>query len=183
MTRDNIIDEYFEWLSYLVCGERYSSDISFSKLLMRLHSINFRYSIPMDENREEDGLSLRYRFAIFQGYEDCVDDILDYLEAPCSVLEMMIALAIKCEETIMDDPSIGNRTAQWFWEMIKNLGLGSMYNKRYDKRLVDISVERFLNREYEADGRGGLFVIKDYDRDLRDMEIWHQLLAYLGNIT
>lgn len=183
MTRDNIIDEYFEWLSYLVCGERYSSDISFSKLLMRLHSIEFRYSIPMDENRADDGMNLRYRFSIAQGYEHCVDDILDCLEAPCSVLEMMIALAIKCEETIMDDPSIGNRTGQWFWEMINNLGLGSMYNRRFDRDLVDISVERFLNRDYDADGRGGLFIVRNYDYDLRDLEIWRQLLAYLGNIT
>ena len=39
----------------------------------------------------------------------------------CSVLEMMVALAICCEETYMDNPNIGNRTGQWFWNMVKNI--------------------------------------------------------------
>lgn len=183
MTRDNIKNEYFEWLSDIVCGERYSKSISFSKLLMRLHSIEFRYSILKDQNRADDGINLRYRFALFQGYEDCADMILDDLYGPCSVLEMIIALAIKCEETIMDDPTIGDRTGQWFWGMITSLGLGSMMDSRFDKRFVDEVIDRFLDREYEANGRGGLFTINNCDEDLRDMEIWYQLMRYLGNIT
>ena len=39
---------------------------------------------------------------------------------------MMIALAIRCEEHIMDDPDAGDRTGQWFWSMLVSLGLGSM---------------------------------------------------------
>lgn len=51
--------------------------------------------------------------------------IASYLDnRPCSVLEMIIALAIRLEEHIMDDPDIGNRTGQWFWDMIVSLGLG-----------------------------------------------------------
>lgn len=180
MNRDYIIDEYFEWLFDLVCGERYSKQISYRKLLMRLHSIEFRYLLPMDRNRAENGMSLRYRFALTQDYDsDLVHEVLD---GPCSVLEMMIALAICCEETIMDDPCIGDRTGQWFWGMVVNLGLGSMRDDKFDKKYVDEIVERFLDREYEPNGRGGLFTIKDCDEDLRDVEIFHQLCWYLNSI-
>lgn len=148
-----------------------------------LHETPFRYSIPMDCNRAEDGIDLRYRFAITQGYEDHVDEIIDILDGPCSLLEMMIALALRCEETIMDDPNIGDRTGQWFWGMIINMGLGSMYDVRFDERLVRDVVDKFLNREYEPNGEGGLFTIHSCDFDMRDMEIWHQLCYYLDSIT
>ena len=53
MTRDSIINEYFEWLLNLVYKYRRLSSVSFVKLLTRLHEIEFRYTIPMDENRAE----------------------------------------------------------------------------------------------------------------------------------
>ena len=131
----------------------------------------------MDENRAEDGVDLRWRFACERG-----NDIYDGdIEGPCSMLEMMVALAIRCE-AFMDDPTIGDRTAQWFWEMVVSLGLGAMYNRRFDRKYVEEVVSRFLDRDYEPNGKGGLFTIRNYDRDLRDMEITHQLYAYLNSI-
>ena len=181
--RDVIIEnEYFNWLFDLACGKRYSKQISYKKLITRLYNIPFRYSIPMDQNRAEDGIDLRYRFAITQGYGSAVDNVLSALDGPCSVLEMMIALSIRCEENIMDDPNVGNRTGQWFWGMVTNLGLGSMVDDKFDDDYVDDVVERFLDREYERDGTGGLFTIRHCDRDLRRVEIWHQLCWYLDSI-
>lgn len=179
MTDRHIIDEYFEWLFNLVCGKRYSEQISYRKLLMRLHETEFTFIHPMDRNRAEDGANLRYRFSVDMGF----NDIPGCLNGSCSVLEMMVALAIKCEENIMDDAHIGNRTGQWFWGMVTNLGLGSMMDSRFDKKVVDSVIERFLNRQYEPNGRGGLFTIKRYPRDLRDVEIWYQLCWYLDSIT
>ena len=49
----------------------------------------------------------------------------------------------------------------------------------YDERVVVSTIHRFLDREYEFDGHGGLFVIKDTDVDLRGVEIWHQMCWYL----
>lgn len=182
MTRDGVENEYFKWLFDLVCGKRYSKPFSYRKLLMHLHGIEFHYLIPKDANRAEDGLSLRWRFA-YEMHDLSSYDEIELAEGPCSVLEMMIALAIRCEENIMDDPNIGNRTGQWFWGMIVNLGLGSMMDSRFDRQFVDDAVARFLNREYEPDGRGGLFTIRHCDRDLRDVEIWYQLCWYLDSIT
>lgn len=168
-------DQYFEWLYDLVCDGRYSKENSYRKLLMHLHNTEFVYFIPKDENRAMDGIDLR---EVFAGEQDA--DL--YLGGPCSVLEMMIALAIRCEDDYMDDARVGNRTKQWFWKMISSLGLGSMLDERYDKLYVMDVVERFLDREYDPDGRGGLFTIDDCDCDLRDVEIWTQLCWYLDSI-
>lgn len=174
--RDRIEDEYFEWLYELACGDRFAKKNSFRKLLMQLHSTEFTYIIARDGNRAEDGTDLRYRFADRR-------DILDVFDnRPCSVLEMLMALSIRCE-TIMDDPLKGDRTSQWFWNMITNLGLGSMLDSRYDEQYVEEVIERFLDRRYEADGRGGLFTIRPCDYDLRDVEIWVQMCWYLDTIT
>lgn len=179
--RDEINNEYFEWMCNLVFDGSYSKETSFRKLLIHLHDTEFIYSIPKDENRACDGLNLRYRFA-YEHPELGDGEADSYITGPCSVLEMMLALAIRCEEDTMDNPLVGNRTGQWFWEMIVNLGLGSMTDVRYDRRRVDDVIDIFLNREYEPDGRGGLFRIRGCKRDLRTVEIWNQLNWYLDTI-
>lgn len=179
MTQVNIKQKYFEWLYDLVCGDRYSEGYSYGKLLSFLHDIEFKYIIHKDANRAEDGMDLRYRFAYDTGYA-CADG---YLEGPCSVLEMMVALAIRCEECIMDDPRYGNRTSQWFWKMISNLGLNGMVDSRFDEIYAEKVISTFLNREYEPNGRGGLFTVRHCDYDLRRVEIWVIMLWYLDTIT
>ncbi len=175
---DRIRLDYFNWMYDRVCRDRFASTISYEMLFMFLHDTEFIWSVPHDENRAADGVSLRYRYCIEQ---DCED--LEYcLDGPCSVLEMMLAMAIRCEETITDDPEKGDRTAQWFWSMIASLGLGSMSDSNYNEWLVNDVITRFLNREYDPDGRGGLFTVKGWNRDMRTAEIWHQLMAYINSV-
>lgn len=175
MTQNEVRNVYFEWLHDWMCQDRYHRDISFRRMLMQLHDTEFVYTIRNDQNRADDGVTLRYRFAKSGVIDEPVDYILECLAGPCSVLEMMIALANRCEEDYMDDPAYGNRTVQWFWDMIANLGLGSMYDKYYDKGYVDDVLYKFLHRKYERDGRGGLFRIRGYTGDVRKMEIWKQM--------
>lgn len=173
---NDINNKYFEWLYDLMCCNRFSKDISYRKLFTQLHNIEFVYFIRKDRNRAEDGMDLRYRFA----YEYSINP--KYLNGPCSVLEMMVGLAIRCEETIMDDDRLGDRTGQWFWGMITNLDLGSMYDSNYDNQYVDEVINRFIHRKYLPNGRGGLFTVRNCNEDLRKLEIWHQLCLYLDTI-
>ena len=176
--KDRINDEYFDWLCEVVDSKRFSKQVSYRKLLMHLHNIEFTWFIPYDDNRADDGIMLRRKYAL--AHHD--EELSDYISGPCSVLEMMAALAIRCEESIMDDTLFGNRTGQWFWGMIRNLGLSPMNDSNFDAEFVDDVIARFLNREYEPDGKGGLFTIKNCDHDLRTVEIWRQLSWYLGSI-
>ena len=83
----------------------------------------------------------------------------------------------------MDNPAYGDRTKQWFWGMIVNMGLSSMTDDVFNRQYVEAAVTRLFNREYEPDGKGGLFTIKDCDRDLRTVEIWYQLCLYLDTVV
>ena len=175
---DRINNDYFEWLCEIIDVRRFSKQISYRKLLAHLHNIEFTWFVPHDDNRADDGIQLRRRYGLVH------DDVTlsNYILGPCSVLEMMVALAIRCEETIMDDALMGDRAGQWFWGMIHNLGLSPMTDSKFDRDFVDDAIARLLNREYEPDGRGGLFTVRHCAHDMRTVEIWCQLSWYLGSI-
>ena len=175
----NITHDYVEWLCKKVCGKRFSKKTTYRKLLLFLHSVEFVYLMQNDDVRAKNGTDLRWAYSWETGVN--YDEVERYLDAPCSVLEMMIALSISSEE-IMDDPQIGDRTGQWFWNMIVNLGLGSMTDDRFDEEYAEEVILRFLNREYEPNGKGGLFTVNGCG-DLRKVEIWYQLCWYLDTIT
>ena len=178
MTKDELNKRYFKWMCGLVHNKR-SNGLSYRKLLAYLNTIDFIYILPMDSNREEDGVDLRYRFGYECGYEDPM--IALYLDDhKCSILEMMVALSMRCEETIMTNFNIGDRTGQWFWSMIISLGLYSMIDEKIDYDYIDYVASRFINREYDQNGKGGLFTLKNCDDDLRDVEIWCQMCWYLN---
>lgn len=182
MTKIELTNRYFNWMYQLVSIQKYSKDKSYRKLLKHLHSVDFYYTIPMDSNREADGIDLRYRFGYENSYnESIITTFLD--DKPCSVLEMMIALAIRCEENIMSDPDIGDRTSQWFWNMIENLGLDDMDDIKYDELYVNEVVERFLNRKYKKNGKGGLFTVTHPKQNLQNVEIWYQMCWYLDELV
>lgn len=179
MSRMKIKEDYFEWMYDLVCKGRYSNANSYRKLLSYLHEVEFTYVYKKDEDRAYDGVNMRHRFALLSDDYWYVDRALS--GDPCSVFEMILALAIRCENT-MDDPLLGDRTGQWFWRMIVSLGLGGMTDSRFDRHAAEDIVSKFLNREYSPDGHGGLFTIKECEQDLRYMLIWDQHCHYLDTM-
>lgn len=180
MTKNDILNEYFEWMCHFVYDEiNESNNLSYRKLLAFLQDTVFAYTIPMDGNRYEDGIGLRYRFGYESGYSDSLI-ACELDDHPCSMLEMMIALSIRLEEHIMGDPAVGNRTGQWFWNMVVSLGLYAMDDTRFNKKeAVDI-IQKFLNHDYDRNGKGGLFTIEHTDKDMRTAEIWNQANWYLN---
>lgn len=173
----NVLDnEYFEWMYRIVCDD--TSHITYRKLLRNLYDTEFVWIVDMDSNRASYGISLRYRFGHDHGYSR--EEIDEYFgNMPCSVLEMVIALSIDIEEHIMCDPSIGDRTGQWFWNMISSLGLLGMSDRKYNENLVNRKIDIFLSRKYKKNGEGGLFTVQDPNLDMREPEIWYQAMWYL----
>lgn len=176
---------YFDWLVSKISGsgkyyhyEHLAND--HKKLLTYLYERSFNYYIlPMDGNRSEDGIDLRY-----SGFGDeCgIDqhDVALYLDqCDCSMLEMMAALAIRAEN-IVGDPVFGDRTGLWFWCMVGSLGLMKMTDDNYDEQKVTMVVDNFINHDYKPDGRGGLFTLKNPPHDMRDAEIWNQMCWFLS---
>lgn len=177
--KNELINEYFDWMYQLVCKN--TKRVSYRKLLYQLYDTTFNYSIAMDGNRAEDGVDLRYRFGYEHNLEgSAIASCLDNKD--CSVLEMMVALAIRCEEHIMDNPDIGDRTSLWFLSMIENLGLKKMTDGYFDRGYVTNVLNRFLNREYERNGEGGLFTVNHNRIDMRSVEIWYQAMWYLDEV-
>lgn len=176
---NTIHHEYFEWLYKRVCKGRVNRNVSYKKIFAFLYDTEFIFSIRDDGNRAQDGIDLRYRFAMTVDKKYPVREIMDILGGPCTVLEMMIALAVICEESIMDNTDYGDRTGQWFWEMMNNLGISHMTDDNFDYDEAKSIIDTFLERRYQPDGQGGLFYIRGCKDDLRDIEIWTQLCWYL----
>lgn len=166
---------YFDWLKDIACGDRTNKKRSYSKLLDKLHSVRFIYSLPRDYDREADGISMRWTYYVRHGREYYPKSMGD----SCSMLEMMVGLAMSMEY-IMDDPEYGDRTSQWFFGMVTALGLGSQYNSRYDEDVVDACLYRFFNRDYDPNGSGGLFRVVNSTEDMRELEIWVQANRYVS---
>lgn len=176
---NDISEQYYDWLLSKIDDD--GKVRRYARLLDTLFGFQFIYSIPMDCNRKTDGINLRYHFAYENGYSK--NDILETIgDEDCSILEVMVALAIRCDDQFMYDPNIGSRVSQWFWEMIDSLGLKGMTNYNYDDHKVVYILRNFVDRTYQPNGDGSLFYIPNCNHDLREMEIWGQMCCYLNKI-
>lgn len=160
-------ERYFNWLCELVNASSDKHDF-----LWCLFDTHFMYQLARDANRVSDGLSLRVQYAEDTGDET---DISDY---PCSVLEVMVALAMRAE-SILYDPEEGPHEPQLFWQMVENMGIKNTDNESFDYYDTMHKLHRMMGRRYSPDGKGGLFRIRGVTEDLRDVELWNQMLWYL----
>lgn len=162
---------YFDWLALIAFSDGIQRG-AYREVLDRLYSTDFYSCVRGDENRAKDGAFLRLK------YEDEVGESCDKA-GECSVLEMMVALSIRCEDQLMYDPDEGDRTSLWFWEMFDNLGLSCLHDDRFDEHEFYKILRTFLHREYYPDGYLGPFFIENFEGDMRKIELWYQLGYYL----
>lgn len=157
------MSDYYIWLLERIDLTQESD----SRLLRHLFYKPFTYILPMDSNRAMGGENLRSVFA----YENGI-----YLEdvyiGKCSVLECLVALALH-----MNDYDATKTPNEYFTKMLRNLDiLGD-----YDEEAIDKKLDRWMMRQYDSDGRGSIYYIQGITEDLRNMEIWDQMIAFLNS--
>lgn len=163
-------DAYFEWLVDQTGCETHR------ELLMLLFHIPFSASIPMDENRADDGLYFRTL------YGERSDTDIDHLDGRCSMLELLMALADRLDGLTSYD----HDPAYWFVYFLKQLEIYKYDDVTFndDPYLAGLAIEHridiMMDHRYQYDGKGGgLFVMKNPPYDLRTIELWWQMQYWL----
>lgn len=166
---------YYLLVERLGFGDEYLDHLELWRLLLRRE---FVWVNPMDRNRAIDGLELRADYLKRHSEKE----LGMYMDDPCTVLEMLIALSIRIEFDLMSEPG-EEAPMRWFNLMINNLDL----NKFSDDRLysgwkaeADFILDRWMKKNYYSCGEGSAFPLEKYKKDQRKMEIWSQMCEYLN---
>lgn len=148
-------------------GKRYTF------LLGCLWKKEFYSIIDHDNNRGSDGLLLREQYGF---------GINDFGPARC--LEVLLVLAKSCS-----DGFVGSKVPRSyqlvFWDFLRNLDLD-----RYDNGKdgwsgphvyfeIDEKLSSWLERRYSKDGNGGIFPLKDSNKNQKKVELWYQMQNYI----
>ncbi len=165
---------YFDWLVFGIAPDYRQRD-HYAKLLLALYSTEFYWVITRDRNRAEDGLDLRNQYERETGL---------YCDAygPCTVLEMLIALAIRCENELMYryNPDEGDQTEKWFWMMVDNLGLCEFDDyHHWEVEEIDDILARFMDRNYGQRFEFCPFPVKNVPIGFEKMELIYQMNYYV----
>lgn len=161
--------DYFNWLRAKVLP---NNTRNYDGLLRILYTTEFVWVIPSDSNRSEDGLELREYFLNETGWG--YDPI--WFNEPCSLLEFFIALADRA--SFQTDISVRD----WFWTFMTNLGLDEYRQvSDSDKPVIEDILHRFMLREYDHNGRGGIFPLSTSPSDQREVEYWYQFCEYVND--
>lgn len=147
----------------------------YADLGMALSAMPFRSAVMMDRNRSIDGAELRGMYTAGSGRR-LRSDIRG-----CSVLEFLVAFAERVRDTIgtmtanevflmfLDNMDIGRCDDEWFVE------------QRDPECYIQDRCAIMMDRRYDPDGsNGGLFVVRDHDRDIRPSEWWWQMQYWLN---
>jgi hypothetical protein len=169
MTNDDTLDDlYFDWLRAKALPPR---GFNYEELLLLLYRTEFTVRISNDQNRAADGIELRYDFLREGNYPREAH----WLEQPCSVLEFLIGFA-KRAAFLTDMP-----VRDWFWKMLGNLGLDEFrqISDPSEEEFIRNRLDIFMERQYDRNGNGGLFPLRNSRDDQRKVEIWYQFSEYV----
>lgn len=175
MKKSDLREEYRSWLINYIFPDAKTKRLCHSKVLRRLFDTEYVWFVKKDDNRVYDGLNMRLKFSDERGgvWNEWLGS------SPCNMLEMMVALAERCEEEIMSDDAFGDRTHEWFWAMMENSGLLYFDDDRYDEKKVDAILRKIVDRTYDSYGNGNIFTVKNPTNDLSKTEIWYQMCWWL----
>lgn len=133
-----VVSTYKEYLKKMVVD---GETCCYTVLLKRLDLLPY-FPNSRNTDRYEDAEQLRIRY----GDDNNIADILSYFsKEPITVFEVLLALSIRIEEKIMVDDKKGNRTSQWFWALVNDIGLCEYDDDRWDLDLIDNTVKEWMS--------------------------------------
>lgn len=180
-TRKSIQKVRDNYLNWLIRKVEDGASFGLEEFISDIHTIEFYCIIPNDDNRVMDGMALRNRY--MDDIEVDSMDLEENLSGPCSMLEMLIALADRMDFILYDDAK-GSRSTAWFWLFINNLRLQKYVPTEYDaqrkQKLNKMILKKFVARDYQPDGRGSIFPLRNPSEDQRKVEIWYQMMNYIS---
>jgi hypothetical protein len=94
----------------------------------------------------------------------------------------MIAMCDDLETNVMSNDIYGNRFGKWFWMMIENCGLSFLNDAAYTHdadNYISAVIRRICDRQYEANGDGSFFPLRQPRADMRHVDLWYQLQWYI----
>lgn len=168
---EDLDDLYLSWL-YSQVGDvkERNKSLTYWNLFRQMHSIEFIWLVPNDDNRVEDGRALRREWV----WEHDISPDPVWLALGCTFLEMMIGLSRRLAFEGEGHPPV------WFWHLIDNLGLHNCTDHySYDRDEVETRINTVIWRTYDRNGHGGLFPLRRARKDQRNVELWYQMSAYL----
>ena len=92
----NLNELYFKWICSIIFPDERLRD-NYMNVLRVLNNTTFEYILALDENRQKDGVDLHYHFSYACKIPYDIIQI-NFDNTKCSVLEMMTALAKRCEK-------------------------------------------------------------------------------------
>jgi hypothetical protein len=124
-----------------------------------------------DQNRVGDARSIRDDYIDEYG-----EDILDYLPAMPTVLEVLVGLSEKADLVIQDSPY------GWFVTFLKNLGLDFLEDSQWStdgEAFTAAIIHKWLDRQFSRNGSGSPFRSSKYD--LTKVSMWDAMQWYLAD--
>lgn len=169
--------DYFQWLIDNIPGHE-----SYSMLLYSMFSKDYYYdkNIAIDSCRADDGINMRY---LYLENDTPEDKRVYFYSRPCTVLEWLLGMAKRCEDTVMFNEDEGDRTMLWFWSMIDNMGFSKYTDSAWNAQIqanINDRLDDILSRRIPSDGAGTPFPISETPENMQKCDWWRALNLWLN---
>jgi len=164
-----------EWLIESVNNRK---DKRFNRLLTILYNKEFYSLINYDENRAKDGTQLRN---LWQSENKLSEE--DIAFGVAKILEVLLGISKRVWHEIYGskyseklDPS------DIFWILLDNLGLTKFSDEYLASGMfeeIDEILVRWVERQYNKNGVGGIFPVLRASKNMRNLELWDQMSLYI----
>jgi hypothetical protein len=172
---NRLAEAYFAWLVEQVREQAEHPRRTYWDVLRLMHDKEFIWipNVGNDDNRIYDGRELRWEFLSHRGV-----DFDPAGPGGASCLEVMIGISRRMEF------NAGESAEGWAWLLLCNLGLHRMPDPVSRRKLAqaDDILDALIYRNYQPDGTGSFFPLAWPPDDMRKVEVWYQMHAYILEI-